>query len=148
MVAFVKVGLSLPSSNPVRMSMSFSSGKSRVTSSSRENCPRSTHCRAATAVRTFPQDAIQNVVSKSRIWEFLLPSGSQRQNLWHMRRSLETLSKNRSGICKIDGHVKRGFMAYLLYHWPPQQLRECPRRQKPFAAFALCPPYYEENRKT
>jgi hypothetical protein len=60
--------------------MSLSSGSSRVTSSSRVNWPRSTHCRAEIAVISFVHDAIQYIASSSRGLGVLLSFKEQRPN--------------------------------------------------------------------
>lgn len=66
---FAGTRVALPSSlTSVRISGWAYSGKSRATSSveSREKSPRSTHCRAATVVKSLVHDAIQKVESKVR----------------------------------------------------------------------------------
>lgn len=62
--AFLKIGLSVPSSNPVMIWRSLSSVKKGETSSSRPICPLSTHCKAAMEVKSLVQDAIMNVASR------------------------------------------------------------------------------------
>ena len=49
-------------------SMSFSSGRSRVTSSSSVKYPFSTHWRTEIDVSSFVQDPIQNTVSRPMLW--------------------------------------------------------------------------------
>ena len=64
--ALTRVGGPSPSFDGTCTSMSLSSGRRRVTSSSRVKWPRSTHCNAATAVRSFVQDPSQRRVSSSK----------------------------------------------------------------------------------
>lgn len=62
-VFFCNTGALVVGSNAVRILKSFSSGKKRPTSSSREKRPRSTHCIAATVVMSFVHDATQKTAS-------------------------------------------------------------------------------------
>jgi hypothetical protein len=69
-LAFTKTGVpSLFSSNPVRITASFHSGRMVVISSSRLMRPRSTHCIAATQVTSLVADARQKVDSADKGWE-------------------------------------------------------------------------------
>src|SRR4051795_10761730 len=57
-----KIGCSF-SSQPIKITVVFNSGKTRLMSSSKDTRPLSTHCKAATAVKSFVADASQNVTS-------------------------------------------------------------------------------------
>lgn len=62
-VARFKVGVPEPSSNPLKISAPFNSGRIAVTSASRSNRPLSTHCIAAIDVINLVEDAYQNTAS-------------------------------------------------------------------------------------
>lgn len=63
--AFFKIGSSLPSLNPVIISISLNSVKIRERSSSRVMRPRSTHCIAAIEVMSLVHEAKMKVVFRS-----------------------------------------------------------------------------------
>jgi hypothetical protein len=66
-LAFTKIGLpSFFSSNPLRITASFHSGRTVVMSSSRLMRPRSTHCIAATQVTSLVAEARQKVDSADK----------------------------------------------------------------------------------